>query len=358
MEIHLNGFHDGNPDMKTPAPKAQQYTPEMPSELDVLIVGSGPAGLTLAAQLANIPEIRTRVVERKDGPMLRGQADGVSCRSMEMFAAFGFDDRAMKEGHWVNETCFWSPDPENPQRITRVGRVQDVADDLSEMPHIILNQGRVHDFYLDIMRQSPTRLEVDYQHQLSGLTIDPSAADYPVTVTLDHQGQSKTVRANYVVGCDGARSAVRTAIGRELKGDYAYQAWGVMDVLMVTDFPDIRHKNIIKSAHEGNVLIIPREGGHLVRMYVELDKLQERGESKAVNLERIIETAGKIFHPYQIEVKDVAWWSVYEIGHSVTDKFDDVPSEAMPDRLPHVFIAGDACHTHSAKAGRVYGRHL
>ena len=190
MEIHLNGFQDGNPDMKTPAPKAQQYTPEMPSELDVLIVGSGPAGLTLAAQLANIPEIRTRVVERKDGPMLRGQADGVSCRSMEMFAAFGFDDRAMKEGHWVNETCFWSPDPENPQRITRVGRVQDVADDLSEMPHIILNQGRVHDFYLDIMRQSPTRLGVDYQHQLTDLTIDPSATDYPVTVTLDHQGQS------------------------------------------------------------------------------------------------------------------------------------------------------------------------
>ena len=48
------------------------------------------------------------------------------------------------------------------------------------------------------------------------------------------------MQARYVVGCDGARSAVREAIGRQLVGDSANQAWGVMDVLAVTDFPDIR----------------------------------------------------------------------------------------------------------------------
>ena len=104
------------------------------------------------------------------------------------------------------------------------------------------------------------------------------SGDYPVTVTLqrmepDRQGQEETVRARYVVGCDGARSSVRQSIGRSLVGDVANQAWGVMDVLAVTDFPDIRLKSVIHSANEGNVLIIPREGGYLVRFYIELDKL-------------------------------------------------------------------------------------
>ena len=50
-------------------------------------------------------------------------------------------------------------------------------------------------------------------------------------------------------------------------------------------------------------------------------------------------------------MKDIGWWSVYEIGQRLCDKFDDVPAEECT-RLPRVFIAGDACHTHSAKAGQ------
>ena len=51
-------------------------------------------------------------------------------------------------------------------------------------------------------------------------------------------------------------------------------------------------------------------------------------------------------------MKDIAWWSVYEIGQRLCDKFDDVPDGAAAPALPRVFIAGDACHTHSAKAGQ------
>ena len=51
-------------------------------------------------------------------------------------------------------------------------------------------------------------------------------------------------------------------------------------------------------------------------------------------------------------MKEVAWWSVYEIGQRLCDKFDDVPDAEVASRLPHVFIAGDACHTHSPKAGQ------
>ena len=77
-----------------------------PSDVDVLIVGCGPAGLTLAAQMAQFPEITTRIIEQNSGPLEVGQADGIACRSMEMFEAFGFAHKVEREAYWVNETCF------------------------------------------------------------------------------------------------------------------------------------------------------------------------------------------------------------------------------------------------------------
>lgn len=357
MQYHLNGFQPGDPE--TSDGNDPQRATGLADKVDVLIVGCGPAGLTLAAQLAGFPDIATRIVEQKPGPLEKGQADGISCRSMEMFKAFGFADTVMRQGYWVNETTFWKPDAHNPEHIARNGRIQDVEDGLSEMPHMILNQARVHDMYLDIMQRSPSRLVPDYSLKLTDLAIDPDAADYPVTVTLEpvngeRAGRTETLRARYVVGCDGARSAVRQAIGRDLVGDSANQAWGVMDVLAVTDFPDIRCKTLIQSANEGNIIIIPREGGYLVRLYIELDKLNagERVAGRNITIDALIAAAQRIFRPYSLAVKDVVWWSVYEIGQRLTDKFDDVPDDQVADRLPHVFIAGDACHTHSPKAGQ------
>ena len=191
--------------------------------------------------------------------------------------------------------------------------------------------------------------------------IDPAAgvADHAVTVRLErldpaHQGQIETVKARYVVGCDGARSTVRKSIGRELHGDSANHAWGVMDVLAVTDFPDIRFKSLIQSANDGSIIIIPREGGYLVRLYVELTHLDvgERVANRNITSDDLIAKARRILSPHTLDVKEVAWWSVYEIGQRLTDKFDDVPDGEIASRLPRVFIAGDACHTHSPKAGQ------
>jgi phenol 2-monooxygenase len=207
------------------------------------------------------------------------------------------------------------------------------------------------------MKNSPSRLEPDYGWEVAGLTIDPNATEYPVTVTLKDSigvnwGATRTVRANYVVGCDGAHSNVRKAIGGTLHGDAAHQAWGVMDILANTDFPDVRQKCLISSAGEGNVLILPREGGYLFRMYVELDKLRpdEKAASRKFTQDDMIAAANRIIKPYSIDVKEVVWWSIYDIGHSITDRFDDVPEGE--DRNPRVFTAGDACHTHSPKAGQ------
>ena len=364
MQFHLNGFNPGNPEISEPAEPddASRRSDALPEEVDVLIVGCGPTGLTLAAQLAAFPDIKTRIVEQKSGRLILGQADGVACRTMEMFEAFGFSERVLKEAHWVNETSFWKSDDKRRADIVRSARVQDTEDGLSEFPHVILNQARVHDFYLDVMRNAPTRLEPDYSRRLLDLTMAPSSGGeraYPVTVRLErldpsHEGQVETVKARFVVGCDGARSAVRKSLGLALVGDSANQAWGVMDVLAVTDFPDFRIKSAIQSANEGNLLIIPREGGYLARLYIELEKLNENERVSSLNIttNRLIAAARRILHPYALEVKEIAWWSVYEIGQRLCDRFDDAAEGPGQDRLPRVFIAGDACHTHSPNAGQ------
>ncbi len=87
-------------------------------------------------------------------------------------------------------------------------------------------------------------------------------------------------------------------------------------------------------------------------MYVELDKLRpdERAAQKRLTQHDMIAAANRIMRPYTLDVKEVVWWSIYDIGHSITDRFDDVPEGV--DRDPRVFTAGDACHTHSPKAGQ------
>ncbi len=358
MQFHLNGFRLGDPSISDPAAGYRGAPERPPADVDVLIVGSGPTGLTLAAQLSAFPDLKVALVEQKPARLTLGQADGIACRSVEMFEAYGFSERALKEGYWVNETAFWKPSEAERGNIVRSGRIQDTEDGLSEFPHLILNQARVHDFLLDVMLHSPSRLEPFYSRRLLNLTT-PSHADEPVVATLEridagHEGETETIRARYVVGCEGARSVVRQAIGRTLEGDSANQAWGVMDVLAVTDFPDIRLKAVVHSANEGNILIIPREGGYLVRLYIELDKLKksERVSDKNITSDHLVAAAQRILSPYTIEVKEIAWWSVYEIGQRICDKFDDVPAADVGSRLPRVFIAGDACHTHSPKAGQ------
>jgi phenol 2-monooxygenase (NADPH) len=350
MQYFLNGFRKGDPRIRPAADGRTEVQPDLPSEVDVLIVGTGPSGLLLAAQLSEFPDVVTRVVERAPGPLEVGRADGVSCRTVETFEAFGLAERMLAEAYWVNQTNFWGPDPDDPSRIKRFGRVQDVRDGLSEFPHVIVNQARLGDFLLEYAKNSPSRLKVDYGHQVVALQA-PKTDDEPVLVTIRRSGDDTevTVEAKYVVGCDGAHSTVRQAIGRIPHGEGQDKAWGVMDILATTDFPDIRFKATIQSGSGGNILLIPREGGYMVRLYVDMGEIAADARLTA---EQVLDQVRGVLAPYTLEVQEIAWFSVYRVGHRVTDKFDDVDDDKISTRAPRVFIAGDACHTHTAKAGQ------
>lgn len=357
MQFHHNGYVSGDPRLHAAAGAGVNRPHDIPEYVDVLIVGTGPAGMVVAAQLSQFPDITTRIVERRGGRLEIGQADGIQPRSVETFDAFGFAARIVAEGCKITETAFWKPDPADPSQVTRASRVLEDPNGVSEYPHITVNQARVLDYFAEFMAFSPTRMRPDYGLEFQGLQVtdDPH---YPVVVSLTHtegdqKGQARVVRARYVVGADGAHSRVREAIGCEALGGSSNHAWGVMDLLAVTDFPDIRVKCAIQSGEHGSILLIPREGGHMFRLYVDLGDIPEGDRSiRQTTAEQTIARAQQILRPYTLDVRQVAWYSVYQVGHRVCDRFDDVPVPEVGRRTPRVFIAGDASHTHSAKAGQ------
>ena len=355
MQFHHHGYVSADPRVLPAEGLGVDRADELPDEMDVLIVGSGPAGMLLAAQMSQYPHISTRIIEKRDGRLVLGQADGIQPRSVETFQAFGFAERITAEAYNIGWMNFWGPNPENPREIVRTSRTADYAYDICEFPHLIVNQARVLDYFAEAAADGPGRIRPDYGVEFMGLTVH-ERGEYPVEVQVRHlagdrAGEERTIRAKYVVGCDGARSGVREAIGRKHVGGISAHAWGVMDVLVNTDFPDWRTKCAINSA-AGNILHIPREGGYLSRMYIDLGEVAADDDHRVrqTPIEEIIRRANEILFPYAIDVKQVAWHSVYEVGHRVTDGFDDVIDGS--GRTPHVFLTGDACHTHSAKAGQ------
>jgi phenol 2-monooxygenase len=355
MQFHHHGYVSGEPRVQDAAGTGIDRPDDLPDEIDVLIVGSGPAGMLLSAQLSQFPDVATRIIERRSGRLVLGQADGIQPRSVETFQAFGFAERIVAEAYNIAYMNFWGPDPENPGHIIRTARTEDYAFKISEFPHLIVNQARVLDYFAEAAAHGPGRITPDYGIEFLGLTVHETG-EHPIEVRVRYcagprSGEERTVRAKYVAGCDGARSGVREAIGRTHIGDMSAHAWGVMDVLVNTDFPDWRTKCAI-NAEAGNILHIPREGGYLSRMYIDLGAVADDDDHRVrqTPIEEIIRKANDILHPYTLDVKQVAWHSVYEVGHRVTDKFDDV--DLGEDRPPRVFLTGDACHTHSAKAGQ------
>ncbi|KAJ6010333.1 hypothetical protein N7451_001745 [Penicillium sp. IBT 35674x] len=309
-------------------------------KFDVLICGSGSAGLCAATWLARYG-IRCKILERRDGPMKMGQADGVQCRTVEIFESFGIGEELLREAYHVLEVNFWADDGSG---IKRTGRTADTQPGLSHQPHVILNQARINGLLIKVMQRFNDQ-HIDYGYNVTDVKVDStSAADpdaYPVTVTAERDGKTEQFAAKYVLACDGAHSVVRKALGYKMIGDSSDAVWGVMDMVPRTNFPDFRKKSAIRSK-EGNILIIPREGenNNLTRFYTELPA---GTNPKDVTLEKLQHQAKKILYPYQIEFAETVWWSAYSIGQRHADFFH---------KDHRVFLAGDACHTHSPKAGQ------
>ncbi|EIN03849.1 hypothetical protein PUNSTDRAFT_77498 [Punctularia strigosozonata HHB-11173 SS5] len=322
------------------------------SEVDVLIIGAGPAGLMCANGLASAG-VNVRIIDQRPGKVAAGQADGIQPRTME---SYGLLDKFLKQANQLHLAAFYNPGPNGG--IERTSRSPDVSVPTARFPfEATLHQGHIERLFLDSMEGHglrvdrptvPTSIEVSGEE--SALK-NPHA--YPVKVVVTHLDASpghetEVIHAKFVVGADGAHSWVRKSLGIAMEGEQSDYVWGVVDITPDTDFPDIRNKTAIHSEN-GSCMIIPREGD-VVRLYIQLDNKDVidpstgRLKKDGFGPERLLEVAKKSFYPYRISTQSpVDWWTLYQIGQRVASKF------SVADR---VFIAGDACHTHSPKAGQ------
>ncbi|KAN0089908.1 FAD binding domain protein [Hyaloscypha variabilis] len=360
------------------------------SSVDVLIVGAGPAGLMAATWFARYG-VNARIIDKRGTKIFNGQADGLQCRTLEIFDSFGFADRAWKESNHMLEICLWNPDEDGVLR--RSDRIPDTIPGISRFQQVVLHQGRIERFFLDSLKEhSDIRIERGVLPQK--LTFNQAASDdedgYPIEVVLQHltedeinpeqskatkgaatsdglyrsnmaaddteellskaianskAGSQETVRAKYMIGCDGAHSWTRKQLGFELEGEQTDYIWGVLDIIPITDFPDIRMRCAIHSASSGSVMVIPREN-KLVRLYIQMTTT-EKGDlpldRKNITPQMILKCAQKTLAPYKLDYKYCDWWTAYQIGQRVGSNFS---------KDERIFLAGDAVHTHSPKAGQ------
>ncbi|KAK6460215.1 FAD binding domain-containing protein [Scheffersomyces coipomensis] len=355
------------------------------SNVDVLIIGAGPAGHMAATWFARTG-VNARIIDKRSARQFVGQADGLQSRSLEIFQSFGFADRALKESNHMLELCFWEPEQDASKGIKRSGAIPDTTIGLSRFQQVVIHQGTVEGWMRDSWKKwSDNTLVLERPVQAKELEIDQSVQStdlksFPVTVTVEHldddqaaveqfgskisnglfrqfdgdgdkivQGETEIIHAKYVLGTDGAHSWVRKQLGISMTGESTDYVWGVLDGIPVTDFPDIRCRCAIHSAENGSIMIIPREH-NMIRLYIQLQKAPRANDSNSGRIDRskitpelILENANKILYPYTIEMVDIKWYTAYQIGQRVATEFQ---------KGGRVFLAGDATHTHSPKAGQ------
>lgn len=223
----------------------------------------------------------------------------------------GLADNLLRDGVKVYDICMWRGSSTSPiHRISRqVHYPASVVDVLH--PFILLcHQGMVESVLIEDLRVSGVRVSrghrfTNFDHKRSDENIDT------LNVSLEEVGGDimKHVLADYVIGCDGARSLVRQHIeGTHATAKPQKSYWGVLDGELDTDFPDIWSKTIVFSEEHGSVLIIPRER-NMTRIYIEMKSSQYPSD---IDQRFVMNQAQLVLAPYQVQWRSVEWFGRYQ----------------------------------------------
>ncbi|GAB1211396.1 hypothetical protein ATERTT37_000510 [Aspergillus terreus] len=309
----------------------------------VVVVGAGPSGLMLACNLVRYG-IDVVILDDRPDKTSTGKADGMQPKTIETFKQLRLADPLLKNAARVYDIAFWESTADTPMH--RTGRQIHYPAHLvgASDPYILLaHQGMLEDILIqDIEARG---VSVQRNRPFVSCSRLPDSSQLHVSYLDLTTKTVKSIRADYLVGCDGARSKVRNFIpNAPLEGEMTNASWGVLDGIIETDFPDLWSKVAVRSHSAGSILWIPRER-NMTRLYVELSSTDgERVDKSMATPEYVMRRAKEAMHPFQLEWKSIEWFGNYVVGQRVARHFCD------PDL--QIFIAGDAGHCHSALAAQ------
>lgn len=290
---------------------------------DVLIIGAGPTGLSLACQLVRYG-IDFVIVEKKEGVTPFSKAIGTHARTLEIYEQLDLAEKAIAEGAIADKgKLLVDGEVRGELQFGRIG------EGLSRYPFILmLEQSKNEQLLYDYVRSHGR--DVHWQTELEDFTQSGSGVSARVKSA---DGSSQAIEAKYIVGCDGPRSLVRNKLGIEFGGSTFERTFYVTDAQIDWQFShDALHACLAK---ESFVLFFPLRGEKRYRIVGVFPEEFAKDEGDVLYEE--IETEIKQLSELDLDIHDVEWFSTYKVHTRHASRFSD----------GRCFLAGDAAHIHT-----------
>ncbi|KAJ7593451.1 FAD binding domain-containing protein [Mycena floridula] len=316
-----------------------------------VIVGGGPVGSLVAYQLARFG-CKPLLVEQDDktNQPCYGRATTLWPRTIEILDQIDIAERLIQLGVATRSGLHFHDGKRVHGGLMYGARMDKLGDTFYKFA-LHLRQRLTEEQLSDALEEYGISHRIC--HRFERYSVDESDPEYPITVIVRDLEKDVlvTIKTKYLVGADGGKSTVRKLANISFIGDSTTSRWIRMDakVSFPVDstsassplaMPNPRSLNSIDSASHGQILWCPADNGLTRIGYVFSAALIEKyGGEAAITKEIIVEEAKKALAPFNAQFNQVDWWTIYGIGQRIASTF------CTEDR---VFLAGDACHTHSS----------
>ena len=295
------------------------------NETAVLIVGSGPTGMTLAIELARLG-VSVRIIDKSDHMARWSQALVLQARTLEQLQRYGIAEQAVARGRKVTRAHIWS---DGKQLVDA-----DLSRIKSRYPYVLFIPQNETEAILNAHMEA---LGVKTERGVELLSLVQEADSAHCTLR-GPSGVEERLRVPFVVGCDGAHSTVRDAAGIKFEGETIGLSFLLGDLeLEGTDVPT---DELSVHLHHGDVVFLARLSDRLTRLIVAQHGKQGEDAPKEATIpdfQRALDAA-----EVKVRVLGSEWMTPFHVNDRQAEHY----------RVGRAFLAGDASHIHSPVGGQ------